>query len=540
MNSISIKNREYLPYLFLASILLLAGIIRYRLSGIPFERDEGAYAYYGLLMLEGKIPYLDFYEMKLPGIFYAYGLISYLFGSTHVDFHIGFALINLATTILMFLIGSRLFDKTSAVVIALVYAILSLNRFISGFTAQSEQLVVLLAAAGMLSMLYYISKRHARYLIACGGLFCAALFIKQSGLFFLLAAGVVVILVHFLSEKAALKMIFRDLLLLGLGAMACAGVMLLPVFIMGAADEMYYWTIDVSKHYVSNVPLAIGWKLFLSNAINIFSDYILFAVVSLAGIIGVFFLDIRSEHKAYLWVFLLFSLLTIIPGLRFYGHYWIQIMPVISIFVGACSFWIKSTFEKKQPGKEGLKTMLTMAFIAIIAVPTIYAEWNYYTDPDYKKIMHEVYGISNQFNEALILGEKLKQNTGPEDRIALIGSEPELFIYSDRKSVSRHAYFSFIVRNLPDHEKWQKEYAKDIAEGKPKYIIYFKSPLSIFAERNASLWILQWLSIYLLKHYHIAGIIDTHSADKTVFISNNEVKTYQPQGIPIYVFERNM
>lgn len=58
--------------LFIIGMVL---IIRTKFSGIPFERDEGAYSYYGKLLLEGKIPYKDFYEQKFPGIFYFFGFI---------------------------------------------------------------------------------------------------------------------------------------------------------------------------------------------------------------------------------------------------------------------------------------------------------------------------------------------------------------------------------------------------------------------------------------------------------------------------------
>lgn len=57
--------------LALAFILLLVGALRIRLLGDPLERDEGDYALGGLTLLQGNRLYLDFYTMRLPGIYLA-------------------------------------------------------------------------------------------------------------------------------------------------------------------------------------------------------------------------------------------------------------------------------------------------------------------------------------------------------------------------------------------------------------------------------------------------------------------------------------
>src|SRR5450759_1239866 len=58
---------------YLAAIALLVAavsIIRWRFVEMPLERDEGEYAYFGHLILNGITPYKEAYNMKLPGIYY--------------------------------------------------------------------------------------------------------------------------------------------------------------------------------------------------------------------------------------------------------------------------------------------------------------------------------------------------------------------------------------------------------------------------------------------------------------------------------------
>lgn len=76
------KNLSQEDKIGLGILLILVFItysIRSKFYGIPFERDEGAYSYYGKLLLEGGIPYKDFYEQKFPGMFYFFAFIVKFF-----------------------------------------------------------------------------------------------------------------------------------------------------------------------------------------------------------------------------------------------------------------------------------------------------------------------------------------------------------------------------------------------------------------------------------------------------------------------------
>ena len=53
----------------LAAVVLAAAAIRLRLLDVPLDRDEGEYAYFGQLLLEGVPPYAAAYNLKAPGIY---------------------------------------------------------------------------------------------------------------------------------------------------------------------------------------------------------------------------------------------------------------------------------------------------------------------------------------------------------------------------------------------------------------------------------------------------------------------------------------
>src|ERR1700678_1211250 len=81
-------------FAILLAVIVLFGVIRWRLADMPLERDEGEYAYSGQLILQGIPPYQLAYNMKLPGTYAAYAAILAIFGQTARGIHLGLLLIN--------------------------------------------------------------------------------------------------------------------------------------------------------------------------------------------------------------------------------------------------------------------------------------------------------------------------------------------------------------------------------------------------------------------------------------------------------------
>src|SRR5215471_17799200 len=102
--------KRHWAWLVVGATILLVFVVRVRLRAMPLERDEGEYAYAGQLILQGIPPYKEVYNMKLPGTYVAYAIIMAVFGQTPAGIHLGVMLVNVASIILMFLIGRKLLD----------------------------------------------------------------------------------------------------------------------------------------------------------------------------------------------------------------------------------------------------------------------------------------------------------------------------------------------------------------------------------------------------------------------------------------------
>src|SRR6204780_2795493 len=100
---------SFQAWMALLLIMLVTGLLRWRLLDMPLERDEGEYAYAGQLMLQGIPPYQLASNMKLPGTYAAYAVLMSVFGQTVSGIRIGMLFVLLGNTLILFLLTRRLF-----------------------------------------------------------------------------------------------------------------------------------------------------------------------------------------------------------------------------------------------------------------------------------------------------------------------------------------------------------------------------------------------------------------------------------------------
>jgi hypothetical protein len=184
-----ISNERIAGYALLI-VLVFAGTIRYSLLNVPFERDEGEYAYAGQLILQGIPPYQGVYNMKFPGIYAAYALFLAMFGQFHQSIHTALLIINAITIITIFLLAKHIANPLCAVVAAASFALLSVSQSVQGVFANAEHFVILFATGGLLVMLRDLATESLLRLFAAGLLLGLGFTMKQHGFAFVVLAGI--------------------------------------------------------------------------------------------------------------------------------------------------------------------------------------------------------------------------------------------------------------------------------------------------------------------------------------------------------------
>jgi hypothetical protein len=79
---------------------------------------------------------------------------------------------------------------------------------------------------------------------------------------------------------------------------------------------------------------------------------------------------------------------------------------------------------------------------------------------------------SNPFDSSVAIGRQIKRNTSPTDTVLVIGSEPQILFYAERKSATR--YILFYPLAAPPYEGLQQALdatRREIEAARPKYIV---------------------------------------------------------------------
>jgi hypothetical protein len=135
---------------------------------------------------------------------------------------------------------------------------------------------------------------------------------------------------------------------------------------------------------------------------------------------------------------------------------------------------------------------------------------------------------SNPFPEAQPLADYLRSHTGPGDRIAVIGSEPEIYFYSHRQSVTPYVYVYPMMEPQPYAARMQAEFIHDVEAANPPYLVLVNVSASWLVWAHSPPGILRWIGPYTARHYETVGVADILH-DGTVYKWDAEAARYRPR-----------
>jgi dolichyl-phosphate-mannose-protein mannosyltransferase len=483
-------------------VILTFGFVRYRLRAVPLERDEGEYAYAGQLMLQGIPPYQLAYSMKLPGTAAAYALILAALGQTSSAVHVGLIFLNAATSLLIFLLGTRLFGYLAGTVACASYALLSANPSGLGLAGHASHFVVLPALAGVLLLLDAM-ERDQTWLFFCSGLLLGLSFVmKQPGMLFLLFGGV-----YLLQAKLRFPSRWKGLVE-SFGALAVGGALPFAITCLlmlkaGVFQKFWFWTFSYTSQYATRVTIETGWALFKYIIPHVVGPVILIWVIAGVGLTTLLWCACARSHGVFVGLFVLFSALAVCPGLYFREHYFILMLPAVSLLVGLAVTCATGKLSAWRPS-PALRAMPTVLFLVAFAY-TIYGLRGVLFQMTPLEVCRSLYG-ANPFPEALDVARLVKSQTPKGAPLAIVGSEPEIFFYSDRPSATGYIYTYELMEPQRYAAIMQSEMAADIEKARPELLVYVDVPLSWLPPEGANMYIFDWLRTYLAQNYRLLAV----------------------------------
>jgi hypothetical protein len=463
--------------------------------------------------------------MKFPGTYAAYAVIMSIFGQTILGIHLGLLLVNAVTIALIFFLGRRLVNSTAGIAAATSYAVLSVSPSVLGLAAHATNFVMLPVLGGTLLILKLSkSERHAfKRLSASGLLFGIGALMKQPALLFI-PFGAIHLFWNDVHQRFVLKKIVLRNLIFGIAAIVPLGITCLILWYAGVLDKFWFWTINYAAQYGTVVIGEIysgKWPLSRVMQVSVQSiteaigmGSVLWALAGLGLVVGLWDRSSRAS-TSFLLLLLVFSTLAVCQGFYFRLHYFIMILPAVSLLVGVAISKLSDLLTS---------WMIVVRFIPLLLLGTALSFpilWD-------KKIFFEASSAEasrmiypeSPFLESVRIADYVREHTTPDDKIAVLGSEPQIYFYSQRHSATGYIYTYALMEPQKYARQMQEEMTREIEGANPTYLVSVVMNDSWLERPQSDRLIFTWANEYTAQNYAAAGFVNITPKETDYYFGN--------------------
>ncbi|MFY9555112.1 MAG: glycosyltransferase family 39 protein [Blastocatellia bacterium] len=389
---------------FFIGVGALTFILRIFYAGNLYQ-DDGLWFSAAEEMLRGKVLYRDLFFDKPPGLPLVYAGLFRIFGAHIITVRLFTICYSVAVSGILYLIGSRLYDKRTGRFAAVMFAVFS-TTYISGDmqSLNTDFLMTPFYAAAAYMLLRSVAglvaansarPRSFRMAIAGGALTGMAFQINAKGIYDLIFLAVL-LLAGFVWKTQGVRSghykTFHAINYIGSALKMCAltlaGFILasLPFFIYISATHslsryrLYVW--DLSVSYAGYYPISRAGEIFLRYG----TDYLLLNNTLLITLVVVAVITIHRARRysrkpglqpvngygdsaydtftsdAALLIWFAVSFMGVATGGRFFAHYYFQVLPSLC-WIGARGLVVIHTGLRNRPLRVAVTSLLIAGFI---------------------------------------------------------------------------------------------------------------------------------------------------------------------------------
>ena len=295
--------------------------------------------------------------------------------------------------------------------------------------AHATHFVILAAMAGLWLLLSAIDNERRAWFLWSGVLFGVSVLMKQHAVFFLPLCAAVV-LVH---GRAAAKRIGT----IALGAAAPLALVVVVLTAQGVLGRFWFWTFSYARAYVSEVSLGHALPNLMEGFKTVSQDNRALWVLSGLGLVALWTARWGRQARLVLTGLLVASVLAMCPGFYFREHYFILVLPAAALLCGVAVASFRQVLERFA--SRGVAAAVSIGVLVAATGLYVAKERRYLFSMGTRELSRSVFG-SNPFLEAVEIAKYISAHSDANDRIAVLGSEPEIYFYADRKAATGYIY----------------------------------------------------------------------------------------------------
>jgi hypothetical protein len=501
------SGSRYLPSRWLALTILLLSVlmivgVRVRLLDIPLERDEGEYAYLGQLILEGIPPYELASNMKMPGVYLAYAASMAVFGQTSAGIHLGLLVVNLSIMAALFFVARIFLDLYGAVIATVAYGLMVPGKDYFGLAAHASNFAMLFALLGTLVLL---REKNGRWFASLGAgcLFGISFLMNQPGAAFGICGGLYLAWAS-IAEKVAWRLILVRVGIYLLGCVVPFLAVCLWLKIAGVFPQFWFWTFVYSREYATANSFSVGLLNAHLELRRMFYAASLVHIFAVLGFVCLWFARLPLSKRVFLASFLFFSILAVCPGLYFRPHYFIFLAPAIALLAG-CAVSV-GFYRLAQAFHQPLLYHFLFLLAALFCAQTFYVNRVLLFSLSPHDACRAIYGLE-PFPESLDIARYIEQNSDKDQRVVVLGDEPQIYFYSHRHSSISQIYPSQTMDPRPFAHAMQERMISEVETNPPEYLVYCNIHSSLVWRQDSDPLLLNWMGTYAQQNMRLVGVI---------------------------------
>ena len=471
--------------LFLLNLLLRVFYIRYDFV----NGDEGVRALTAVRMLEGARLYADVVTDKPPGTTLFYAAIFAMFGRSMKAVHLAATVWNFGTSLIVFLIASRFFNKRIGLWAALLFVYFSTNYFTQDMMAANTELLMVVpySAAFYFYMSTFERKDATRGALRSGvaGLVAAGLFtgaaalFKQIGTLNLVFFALYEVLAVWTARRerhgegawlmASVRRIVTRLSLIAVGFALVIGAFLIWLGSMGSLLDFWRNGVVLNMFYIDSEPLGLWTKFMLGRGLGyVFFNAVLWSlagwalwrsvrvqkdqrqpIVDPAGSIE----SARFDIALALWCAV--SLFAVVMSGRFYGHYFIPALPALSVLGARGLSTFAETMKKPFQTPKKLLVLTVMSLLFLVGFVRCHhrtAVLAYETLTGSRTRWSAGWGMTRREQEAEIVARYVRERVPAGEPLYIWGYAHDVFWRTRCRPASRYLTPYYIDGRFSDAE----------------------------------------------------------------------------------------
>lgn len=389
-----------------------------------FINDDVTYVLIAQKLNAGGLLYRDAVDNKPPLIYATVAAALRVAGpSSAAAFKLLTAAVHLGCAALLFVIGRRLFGGRVGARAALFFALAVVTGIAEDFPAPNTEAYMNLFALGALALLARDPERSSRRaLVVAGALVGVATLYRVQG-----AAALLGAFIFLTRRRRPPRVRVAGPAWMALGFVLPVAFTVVYLAARGTLADFWIWAIRGNVSYVRLGATAFGWRPLLRIALVIASQLPLLAMAVPAGVAWLRIREPDRTRAELIWIHLLTALFAYQMGSRFYGHYFIQVVPYLALVAA----WGHANLPRARSRMLALTPpLLVVWLVAFAAINAIRLS-----------AMRDEEGSAEA-------AAYISTVTGPDDELLLWSARGEIAFDSRRRYATRFPFNSYLTGRI--------------------------------------------------------------------------------------------